>query len=101
MSPMRTPRPTPNGPERNCRRRPSGRSPPAAVEGAEFAWGDSFMPGGQPMANIWQGDFPYRNLKPKGRERTTPVKAYPPNGHGLYDMKIGRASWRERVGQDV
>ncbi|KAA0694403.1 formylglycine-generating enzyme family protein [Neorhizobium sp. P12A] len=52
----------------------------------EFAWGDELMPGGQAMANIWQGTFPTHSTKPKGQERTSPVRSFPANGHGLYDM---------------
>jgi sulfatase modifying factor 1 len=55
-------------------------------EGAEFAWGDEFAPGGRQMANTWQGEFPYQNLLTDGHERTSPVGIYPPNGYGLYDM---------------
>ncbi|MBP2432301.1 formylglycine-generating enzyme required for sulfatase activity [Bradyrhizobium japonicum] len=36
------------------------------LDGAEFAWGDEFMPGGRPMANTWQGVFPYQNLSGDG-----------------------------------
>ena len=32
------------------------------LDGAEFAWGDEFTPGGQHMANTWQGEFPHQNL---------------------------------------
>jgi sulfatase modifying factor 1 len=56
------------------------------MEGAEFAWGDDFTPGGKPMANTWQGEFPRENLAVDGYERTSPVGAFPPNGYGLYDM---------------
>jgi formylglycine-generating enzyme len=56
------------------------------LAGAEFAWGDEFTPGGRHMANTWQGDFPYRNLKTDRYERTSPVGAFPANGYGLYDM---------------
>jgi formylglycine-generating enzyme len=56
------------------------------LEGAEYAWGDELMPGGRPMANTWQGNFPYQNDLTDGYERTSPVKSYPPNGYGLYDM---------------
>lgn len=56
------------------------------LEGAEFAWGDEFTPGGQHMANTWQGNFPHENLKADGWARTSPVKAYPPNGYGIHDM---------------
>ncbi|MFT3731738.1 MAG: formylglycine-generating enzyme family protein [Hyphomicrobium sp.] len=56
------------------------------LDGAEFAWGDELTPGGRQMANTWQGNFPHENLKLDGYERTSPVKAFPPNGYGLYDM---------------
>jgi formylglycine-generating enzyme required for sulfatase activity len=38
------------------------------------------------MANTWQGLFPHENSKLDGYERTSPVKAFPANGYGLYDM---------------
>jgi formylglycine-generating enzyme required for sulfatase activity len=56
------------------------------LDGAEYAWGDEFTPGGQHMANTWQGEFPRQNLAADGYERTSPVRAFPPNGYGLYDM---------------
>jgi formylglycine-generating enzyme len=56
------------------------------LDGAEFAWGDQFMPGGKPMANTWHGAFPLQNLAIDGYQRTSPVMAFPPNGYGLYDM---------------
>ncbi len=33
------------------------------LEGAEFAWGNEFMPKGKVMANTWKGQFPWQNLK--------------------------------------
>lgn len=56
------------------------------LDGAEFAWGDEFMPGGKHMANTWQGDFPRENLCTDGFGRTSPVTAFPPNAYGIYDM---------------
>ena len=56
------------------------------LDSAEFAWGDDFEPGGRPLANVWQGDFPRQNLASDGYERTSPVGAFPPNGYGLIDM---------------
>jgi sulfatase modifying factor 1 len=56
------------------------------IDGAEFAWGDEFMPNGQHMANTWQGEFPRQNLCEDGFDRTSPVVAFPPNGYGLHDM---------------
>jgi formylglycine-generating enzyme len=56
------------------------------LDGAEFAWGDAFTPGGKHMANTWQGEFPRQNLAIDGHERTSPVRAFQPNGYGVYDM---------------
>ncbi|MDI4655842.1 formylglycine-generating enzyme family protein [Xanthobacter autotrophicus] len=56
------------------------------LDGMEYAWGDEFTPDGRQMANTWQGEFPFQNLALDGFERTSPVKTYPPNGYGLYDM---------------
>lgn len=56
------------------------------LEGAEYAWGDEFVPNGRIMANIWQGRFPWENLLEDGHERSSPVGAFPANGYGLYDM---------------
>src|SRR5215469_15933852 len=53
------------------------------LDGAEYAWGDEFTPGGKQMANTWQGDFPYKNLALDGYERTSPVGKFPANGYGL------------------
>jgi len=56
------------------------------MDGATYAWGEVFRPGGKHMANTWQGDFPWRNSREDGWETTSPVGHYPPNGYGLYDM---------------
>jgi formylglycine-generating enzyme required for sulfatase activity len=56
------------------------------LEGAVFAWGDEHFPEGKPMANTWQGEFPWENLVVDGFEGTSPVASFPPNGYGLYDM---------------
>jgi len=56
------------------------------LDGAEFAWGDELTPAGRHMANTWQGAFPSENLAQDGYQHTSPVTAFPPNGHGIYDM---------------
>lgn len=56
------------------------------LEGKTYPWGDSFEVDGRPMAKIWRGNFPHENLAPEGLKRTSPVRAYPPNGYGLYDV---------------
>jgi formylglycine-generating enzyme len=56
------------------------------LDGAEYAWGDEFTPGGRHMANTWQGAFPHQNDIEDGFQRTSPVNAFPPNGYGVHDM---------------
>lgn len=55
-------------------------------DGAPFAWGDEFLPGGRFMANTWQGQFPWQNFAEDGYASTSPVGEFPPNGYGLLDM---------------
>jgi formylglycine-generating enzyme required for sulfatase activity len=38
------------------------------------------------MANTRQGRFPDENLREDGYMGTSPVKTFPPNGYGLYDV---------------
>jgi sulfatase modifying factor 1 len=56
------------------------------LDGATYAWGDEFAPGGRVVANTWQGRFPWENLEIDGYAGTSPVDAFPPNGYGLHDM---------------
>src|SRR5262249_9092483 len=47
------------------------------LEGKTFAWGDETPgAGGKWQANIWQGEFPWKNTAEDGFERTAPVKSY-------------------------
>ena len=63
------------------------------LEGAKYVWGNEFAPDGQWMANTWQGEFPWQNLKSDGYEGTSPVGAFPANGYGLYDMAGNVWEW--------
>jgi sulfatase modifying factor 1 len=56
------------------------------LDGAAYAWGEDLAPGGAILANYWHGRFPWENLLTDGYARTSPVRAFPPNGFGLYDM---------------
>lgn len=62
------------------------RAARGGLDGAEYAWGEEFSPGGRSMANTWQGRFPWENLLDDGYEGSSPVGVFPPNGYGLYDM---------------
>ena len=63
------------------------------LDQARYPWGDEFMPDGKVMANTWHGRFPFENTAPAGQDRTTPVKRFPPNGFGLYDVAGNVWEW--------
>ena len=63
------------------------------LDGAEYAWGEEFMPAGKHAANTWQGLFPCENLEEDGYTRTSPVTAFPPNGYGIHDMIGNTWEW--------
>jgi formylglycine-generating enzyme required for sulfatase activity len=68
------------------------RAARGGIEGAIYSWGDDFHPRGRVMANTWRGRFPWENLAPGG-PRTVPVKRFPPNGYGLFEMTGNAWEW--------
>jgi sulfatase modifying factor 1 len=54
--------------------------------GQRYAWGNELNPNGRFMANTFQGIFPHDNEGQDGFLGTSPVKNFPANGYGLYDM---------------
>lgn len=51
-----------------------------------YAWGDEFRPAGAFMANTFQGKFPNQDTAEDGFAGIAPIKRFPPNEFGLYDM---------------
>ncbi len=56
------------------------------LDAADYAWGNELAPEGRMLANYWQGPFPHGNTLEDGFLRTSPVRTYPANGYGLYDL---------------
>jgi formylglycine-generating enzyme required for sulfatase activity len=56
------------------------------LDGAEFAWGEALTPDETHLANTWQDPFPWRNFAADGFAGTCPVRAFPPNGYGLFEV---------------
>ena len=58
-----------------------------------YPWGNDSVNFGILKANIWQGDFPKTNLMTDNYLKSAPVKSFPANGFGLYDMAGNVWEW--------
>lgn len=71
------------------RKLPTEAQRESAAQGYEkdniYTWGNNIEVLND-YANTWQGVFPIKNQSKDGFEFIAPVKSYPPNSIGLYDM---------------
>jgi hypothetical protein len=51
-----------------------------------YPWGDTLMPHGVAMCNVWEGRSHLEDDTRDGFLYLAPVKSFPPNGWGLYDV---------------
>jgi formylglycine-generating enzyme required for sulfatase activity len=63
------------------------------LAGARYAWGDELTPGGEHRCNKWQGTFPTHNTADDGFLGTAPVRTFPANGYGLYEVAGNVWEW--------
>ncbi|WP_437344721.1 formylglycine-generating enzyme family protein [Paenarthrobacter ureafaciens] len=64
------------------------------LSGKRYAWGDELRgPNGEHLCNIWQGTFPEYNSADDGYVGTAPVRTFPPNGYGLFEVAGNVWEW--------
>ncbi|EIJ39979.1 hypothetical protein JoomaDRAFT_3026 [Galbibacter orientalis DSM 19592] len=64
------------------------------VNNSMYAWGEDKSKL-TAQANTWNGEFPTTNNKADGYENKAPVKSFPPNAYGLYEMSGNVWEWTQ------
>jgi len=67
------------------------------AENTRYYWGNDFKKNGKFMVNTFTGDFPYNNTGEDGFKLLAPIKSFPANGYGLYDMAGNVWNWTADV----
>lgn len=63
------------------------------LSGNLYSWGNDLRPDGKFQANTWQGRFPVKDAGEDGFAGLAPVKQFPPNGYGLFDVAGNVWEW--------
>lgn len=59
----------------------------------KYYWGSELKPNGKWQANIFQGTFPNKNTAEDGFSGAAPVKSFPKNPYGIYDLEGNVWEW--------
>jgi len=64
------------------------------LHGQRYPWGNDLLTAdGGHMCNIWQGNFPATNTGSDGFIGTAPVRSFPPNNYGLFEISGNVWEW--------
>ena len=86
--------PTAAGAPPAYRPRPNGSTPhEAASIDSGCRWGDDLEPGGEHLTDVFRGTFPADNIAAGGFAGTAPVRSFPPNGFGRFEMTGNVWKW--------
>ena len=59
----------------------------------DYPWKAAATKPESPRANVWEGEFPVRDLAKDGYSSTSPIQSFPPSPSGLFDLAGNVAEW--------